>query len=242
MPGRSTSEYLQLLQSLLPRGRAWTRDLGSVLSQFLFAVAQELARLELSILSIVDQADPRYASDLLPNHEYDLGLPDECSKAVDTISERRRQAHTKLIALGGAHKQYFVDLAAALGYTTTIQEYPSAGLTSIFHWQMIIQYSDEAYLQWAECGAAISGDPISRLVLSDVLDCFIKRYKPAHTHVYFLLGGASFGQGFSLGFYSMYSEKGNTGAFDRSFGIDSDVLYGGAFNYDELGDDFDKPQ
>ena len=115
MVGRSVDQYLMLLKSLLPRGKAWSKDTSSILSQFLTAVADEFVRLEGAALSLLDERDTRLTSDLLTDHEYDLGLPDECSSLSDSIAERRNQAHAKLTALGGQHKQYFIDLANALG-------------------------------------------------------------------------------------------------------------------------------
>ena len=238
--GRSVSQYLKLLQSLLPRGMAWSRGNSSTLGQFLSAIAEELVRLELAALSLLEERDTQYTSTLLEDHEYDLGLPDECSTLGETLVQRRKQAHAKLIALGGAHKQYFVDLAASLGYTITIQEYPEAGLASIFHWQVSINYDDDVYLIWFTSNGSVSGDPISQIVGSDMLECFLARYKPAHTRVFFGILGPAFGQDFDLSFNSLPSESGTTGSFDRAFNVSFDVYYGGGFEFTAFGIGFNK--
>jgi uncharacterized protein YmfQ (DUF2313 family) len=230
-----------MLQSLLPKGRAWTRVTGSTLSQVLSAIADEFVRLEQAALSLLIERDTRFTSDLLTDHEYDLGLPDECSTAADSITERRNQAHAKLISLGGADKQYFIDMAAALGYNVTIQEYPDADLSSIFYWQVTALYDEDLYLRQFLCGGNVSGDPLSEIVGIDMLECFISRYKPAHTEVQFVLDGPEFSSAFSLAFKAMYPDDGNSGAFDRAFGIEFDVCYGGAFNFDEFDSSFSKP-
>ena len=236
----SANDYLRLLQSLLPRGRAWTRDAASRLSQFLLGVAEEFARLEARALELIIERDTRYSTDLLPEHEFDLGLPDECYTELGTIAQRRLRAHAKLIALGGAHKQYFIDLAAAFGYSMVIEEYPVGGLESIFHWTALVDYSSEIYLLWFTSGGSTMGDPISQIVGIEALECFLERYKPAHTRVFVRLDGPEFGQGFNIAYDSLLSEDGTTGAFGLGFNISFDVWYGGEFDFNEFGKGFSK--
>jgi uncharacterized protein YmfQ (DUF2313 family) len=238
---RTVNEYLKLLQSLLPKGKAWTRDPSSTMSQFLMAIADELVRLELEALSLLEERDTRYSTALLPDHEYDLGLPDECSSLANTLVLRRNQAHSKLTALGGAHKQYFIDLAANLGYTITIEEYPDGGLTSIFHWQVVIGYDDDMYLLWFTSGGSVSGDPICQVVGTDVLECFINRYKPAHTKVFFTFEGPDFSNEFSSAFDAMPAARTDAGDFDQAFSAAFNVCYGGAFDFNSFTVDFNKP-
>ena len=153
MAGRSAQEYRSLLASLLPEGRAWSRNLSSRLSEFLYGIAEEFARIENDALDLaIVERDTRTTSDLLEDHEFDLGLPDGCSDSSLLIAVRRREAHSKLIALGGQDKQYFIGLAAALGYPITITEFIPfwCGLGQsgdscgdywvIFFWQVNLEY------------------------------------------------------------------------------------------------------
>jgi len=41
---RSSKDYLRLLQSLLPRGKVWSRAIAARLTEYLYAEADELAR------------------------------------------------------------------------------------------------------------------------------------------------------------------------------------------------------
>ena len=240
MGKRNVTDYLYLLQSLLPKGSAWTKESSSVLGQVLYAIAEEFAELERVALSLLNERDTRFTSDLLTDHEFDLGLPDECSLVSDTIAQRRNNARAKLIALGGANKQYFIDIAAALGYTITIQEYPDASLPSIFHWQVTALYDEDLYLRWFTSGSGVSGDPICQIIGIDTLICFIEKYKPAHTVVVFILEGPEFDQAFDISFKSLYPEQDTSGSFDRGFNVSFDVYYGGAFEFMAFDNSFNK--
>jgi uncharacterized protein YmfQ (DUF2313 family) len=239
MAGRSLTDYLRHLQSLLPRGRAWSRDDSSRLVQFLKGMAGEFVRLEARALELLDERDTRLTSDLLVDHEYDLGLPDECSELGATIAKRRLEAHAKLIALGGQSKPYFIGLAEALGYVMEIEEYPTGGLASIFHWRAIVDYNPSTYLVWFTSGGSTSGDPISYITGIETLTCFLERYKPSHTKLFVELDGPEYGRGFNLAFDSLLSATGY-GAFGLGFDISFDVAYGGAFDFQEFGNGFSK--
>ena len=61
--------YCRMLRDLLPPGRLWRLDEGSVLHRFLCAAAEELARVHQRALDLLREADPGQAAELLEEWE-----------------------------------------------------------------------------------------------------------------------------------------------------------------------------
>ena len=234
---RSAADYLRLLQSLLPRGAAWNRDDGSVLTEFLYGQAEEFARVDSRSDDLLKERDTRYTTELLVDHELDFGIPDECSELATTIQQRRNVIHTKLNASGRQDKQYFIDLAAALGFTITITEF-AAGT---FRWQVNMEY----WLEWIffRSGGSESGDPLVYVPGFELLSCVLNKYKPAHTILEVVGTGAAFDRSFGPSFLSLSSSGDDylTGPFDKGYNISFDFRRGGGFDFDNFGNGFDKP-
>ena len=87
------------------------------------AFADELANFQAFVTLFLNESIPGLAVELLPEWEADLGLPDECSKEIQTIVERQTAVHAKHTAnYSGQHKQFYIDYAAALGINIAVQE------------------------------------------------------------------------------------------------------------------------
>lgn len=114
--GLSAEQYRAQLQALLPPGAAWTREPGSVLSQFLLALADELARVDLRADDLIAEVDPRTTFEMLSDWERVFGLPAPCVPAGQTTTERRNALVAKVTAVGGQSRAYFLAIANALGY------------------------------------------------------------------------------------------------------------------------------
>lgn len=71
--GLGAEAYARMMAALLPPGRLW-RLVDGVLSKLLLACADELARLDARVDDLLDEADPRTASELIPEYERELGL------------------------------------------------------------------------------------------------------------------------------------------------------------------------
>lgn len=236
---RTVTHYLRLLQSLLPWGKAWSRDDDSTLTEFLKAQADEFVRLDSRSVDLQTERDVRATQELISEHETDLGIPDECIELAGTLQERRDYAHSKLIAQGRQDKQYFIDLAAAAGYTITITEFAP----DTFHWQVNVYGGGGSEWVYFRSGGSVSGDPLIYGAGFDLLQCLLDKYKPAHTTVEAVLAGYAFDEAFGLGFDSFPSSITSwlEGAFGRGFGNGFDRYRGGSFGYDEFGDGFNKP-
>lgn len=247
-------EYLHLLQSLLPKGFAWNRNKNSKMSEFLLGQADELSRVDGRSDDLLDERDTRRSSELLIDHEIDLGLPDDCSSSTQTITERRREAHSKLITLGQQNPAYFIELAAAYGWVITITEYRpfwcgvgEAGSScgeqeAIFYWKVTIEWGGGDIIYFV-AGSSEVGDPLSFIPETTALICMLNKYKPAHTILIFDYSGTEYNKAYNSAFDSLPSEEEDylEGAFWREFGVGFAVRYGGEYSKGEYGGDFRRP-
>lgn len=252
---RTALEYLELLKSLLPKGKAWTRTVDSNLYNLLYAFSEELNRIEERAEDLCTEQDIRTSSELLEDHETDLGLPDECSQEDETKQERREIAHTKLTALGRQDKQYFIDLAELLGWTITITEYwpfkcgasecgdDCGPYYNLFYWVINIDLTSKEWIQF-KSGASQCGDPILYIPTVENLECVMTKYKPAHTNLSFNYIGPAFTNAFDDSFDSaigLTEESYLEGAFNHAFDESFDIGLGGAFDMDAFDNNFDTP-
>lgn len=134
---RSADDYAEGFSDLHPAGAAWpraeapapgditlrgddealsdlTRGLAKVWGDKVDARAADLLFIE---------TDPRQANELLPEWESAFGLPDPCSTEVQDLALRHEALIRKLTLLGRQDRQFFIDLAAGLGYQIKIYEY-----------------------------------------------------------------------------------------------------------------------
>ena len=178
---RATAEqYAQQLYLLLPTGVAWQQRLGSVLRSLLLAIADSLARIHNKLVGLPIEADPRTTAELLDEWEATVGLPDDCiTDRTLSTSERRAAVVARLVALGGASRQYFVDVAASFGYTVTITE------PSLHQWQ--VNSEEDNVITYFRIGESTMGDSLGEFG-NEQLECLLTRIKPSHTELLFAYG------------------------------------------------------
>lgn len=190
----TADDYLRQLQALLPPGPAWSLDDDAFSTRLLAGLAAELARVDGRARQLVEEADPRTASELFADWERVAGLPDSCAVAFggeQNSAQRRAALVGRLTTLGGQSPAYFIGLAEALGYAITITEFcehtvdadvdhPLMGVDWNFAWQV---------------NAAL--DTVHEITVDDTVDdplawwgnalleCVIERVAPAHTVVLF---------------------------------------------------------
>jgi uncharacterized protein YmfQ (DUF2313 family) len=108
-----------------------------------------------------------------------------------SLEQRRNALVAKLTQLGGQSRQYFIDLAAALGYEITITEFQPFTVNSgvndplcdtewRFVWQ--VNASQDTIRRFSVQSGV--NDPLASWG-NDQLECVINRLKPAHTIVLF---------------------------------------------------------
>ena len=190
----TAEHYLRQLQALLPLGDAWPREDDATLTQFLYGLAEEFARIDGRGEVLIDESDPRTTIEMLPDWERAFSLPDPCTQQVDTIQERHDVLHEKVTRIGGQSRQYFIDVAERLGFDITITEFsPFTVISDVNH----PLYDTDWWFAWqvnapeetVRCMTVLSGveEPLCDWG-NEILECVINRLKPAHTHVLFSYG------------------------------------------------------
>lgn len=189
--------YLSQLFALLPRGPAWPRKPDSVLGRVLAAAAAMFARVDNRAGSMIDEADPRTTSWLLPEFEKMLGLPEPCvamTGADQTIEQRRAAVVARLTEVGGASKAFFIAVAKKLGYPdAVIETYRPMNCNDDCNdalwsewdrwtWQISVPY-DDAGVFIANCNSDCNA-PLKQWGNAG-FECYISQIKPAETEVVF---------------------------------------------------------
>jgi uncharacterized protein YmfQ (DUF2313 family) len=185
--------FLAALQFLMPPGRAFPRD-DTFMAQLLSVPADALATIRAAALQLANvEADPTLTLQLLADWEADFGLPDPCSTANPSIEQRRLSLLAKIASLGGQSRDYFINVAAALGFTITITEFSPFSLGRAtwgenllgpgwaFVWQVNAPLITVSRLL---LGQGVWGDPFWTIGNTE-LQCRLKSIAPAHTFVTF---------------------------------------------------------
>lgn len=187
-------DYLRQLQALLPLGPAWPKDDTASLTKFLSGLAQEFARVDSRAGQLLDEADPRTTVELFADWERVAGLPDACVAAFvgdQTQAQRRAALLGRLTSLGGQSAAYFVAVAAALGYVVTISEFAWHSVDhDVDHplygvdWNFAFQVNAALNTVTDITVDSPADEPLSAWG-NALLECVIRRLKPAHSTVIF---------------------------------------------------------
>ena len=180
-PGSATA-YVEALFALLPPGRFWRRgDLSTRLARTFRGLAEEAVRIHDRGLDLIEELDPRTATDTIDAWERLLGLPDPCvSEALQpsTLGERQDAAFAKWTSRGGQSAAYFEDLAIALGVgpPVNIVEGPYLPFrVAIGRMGDRLNPHGSQFIWILQAPAATPLDKRAQL------ECLVDRYKPAHT-------------------------------------------------------------
>ena len=234
---RDWNSYFRLIRALMPRGRAWSPDTGT-LKEVLQAEGYELARVDARVDSLLLERNTLTTTELLDEFKAEFGVPDGCTDvSAYTAAEMRTYLNAKLLTVGSLMPQYYIGLAEALGYTgVTIDVFtpfwsglgvsgdPCGDQSNIFHW----------HINWTYDMTKPGQD-------GDDIDCIVQRFKPAHTVVAVNRVGPPFDNAFSTAFYAMPAADLTVGAFTLEFDKAFDVAWGGGFDATAFADAFKKP-
>lgn len=184
--------YHDELRALLPPGIVYALALGGALDLYLAALADELARVHGTADLLLEESDPRTTQSMLVDWENDYGLPDLCSGEIPDIDTRRKLLLAKINANNSPLPEYFVELAALFGYTITVVElqphnvrkpvnYPLYPASIRYVWRVV---SPLTYIRRFTVRSPVNA-PLS-VWGNAILECLIRRAKPAHTLVQFI--------------------------------------------------------
>jgi uncharacterized protein YmfQ (DUF2313 family) len=176
--------HARVLKKLLPPGRLWNLLPDSVLSLLFLAFGDELARVDGRGEDLIEETDPRTATETLSDWESMLGLPDEDIIAIPVSDEDRRLAIVqKFIRRGGQTPAYFIRLAQACGYTSD-QHYITEGYAATVarswgntHCNDLLRGGGWAHV-W-EFHIEVPG--VGSFLTQEELEAVIRRAAPAHT-------------------------------------------------------------
>ena len=202
--------YKKLLGDLLPVGKAWD---NVKLNTLLDAMAVEFTRVHGRAADLLAEMYPGATDELLADWESLLGIPDECTPENQTDDERRVQILQKLATTGGISAEYYVFIAKQLGFDISIEtarpfrvgvsrvgdaltnrrgdsrfrvgDAVGKGLDQ-FGWQFyyIVTIPVTELIRFRTGGDSRVGDPLV-LYSNALLECTLKKLKPAHAGIYF---------------------------------------------------------
>lgn len=172
-PAHDAADYARQAQQLLPPGPAWPRDSEALLTALLEALGEEYALAEASARSLMDEADPRTTSQMLPEWEDAFGLPDECSDP-GADEERRLNLVARYLGARNASRPSIEKLAGALGYSVEIVARRPFTCESACDDSLLGELDR---FHWTVKTASGANDQILR--------CAIERLAPSHTLVTF---------------------------------------------------------
>ncbi len=193
-PVYTADDYQRALWNLMPRGRAWNKEPGSVQSQVLLGLSQAFARLNDRSNNLIADSFPLETYELLPEWEESVGLPDSCAGLGATVQARRATMLAKFINTGGQSVQAMTDFANLLGFTISITEYapfrvgqqrtgaPLNGQDWAFTWAI---NSPTNTLFSFRTGESAVGEPLSSWS-NAALICSMEKISPAHTVLQFI--------------------------------------------------------
>lgn len=113
---RDASEYRAQLRALMPAGPAWDPDMVPELETIISGLSRELARVDARAFDLINEMDPATVSELVPDWEQVMGLPDPCFGENPAFEDRRLAVRQRLVEVGGQSRAYFIDIAIRQGY------------------------------------------------------------------------------------------------------------------------------
>jgi uncharacterized protein YmfQ (DUF2313 family) len=142
---RTGDDYAQALADLLPTGPAWPREDSSTLMRLVNGLAHIFGYVDARAADFLErESDPRKTLEMLDTWEFNWGLPDPCYRQAQTIDQRHQLLLFKMTLLGAQDRQFFIDMAAWLGYEITITEYAPfmAGVSQAGDTRGMINWND----------------------------------------------------------------------------------------------------
>lgn len=188
-------DYHELITKLLPPGPAWHRLEGSVLDGILRSGENALQQVDAIAESLLDEADPRTAQQTFDDWLRTYGLPDDCLKYIEGLTEQQlRRALLVKVKRSGLTLDFFCSLGAIFdidihaGYCTPFRvdqrvDNPLYG-TDWGHAFVLLITAD---VQTQKDLFRVNYRADQRLATwgIDFLECLIKANAPAHAQVIF---------------------------------------------------------
>lgn len=191
---RTAAEYREQLASLLPAGPAWELESLPELTVVLDGIAEELARIDVRAWELQNEMDPAGVSELVPDWERVMQLPDLCLGPAPLFDDRRVAVRRRLLAVGSQRAAYYLEIARSQGYPNArVTELRAPrmgrsrfGAAHFGTWQAHFMWTLDTggrQLLGRRFGASHWGERFGANPGS-ALECLIHRSAPAHTQVH----------------------------------------------------------
>lgn len=188
---RTAEHYAEQLQALLPPGPAWDPERVPQLQQVITGLSREFARIDGRAFDLLNEMDPATVSELVPDWERVMNLPDPCLGLKPLFADRRLSVRQRLVATGGQNAGFYIDIAVSQGYpdaTVTEHRAPRMG-RSRFGQAYFGTWS--AQFMWTlntggrqrlgrRFGASYWGERFG-VNPGTAIECLIRRAAPAHS-------------------------------------------------------------
>lgn len=191
----SLEEHTQAVADYVPQGKLWRAKniVNSKIRDLLTAFGASNKRQEEALNDFWQEVFIGTTDEFIDDFEKALGIPDDCFTGTGTLEERRTQAQLKLVSLYVVTEQDFIDLAAILGFTITIEQ-PIKTAIFPYVFPFVLPDAKGIRFTWIVRGVnvATAGFPyIFPFVFPDlsnqnILQCLFNRLKPANTSLQFL--------------------------------------------------------
>lgn len=172
--------HKEVLKALFPV------ELGGVFDQDITVEGAALDEVYSRMLQLLDEIFPDAADELIPDWERVCGLTPGLAVPLQL---RRDNVVAKLREIGRLDKQFFIDVAAALGATITIEELDAGqdgyGPEGIFVWRVNISAIEET-TYYFRAGESSAGDYLMWWNSDIGLEEIFEELKPAHTLALFV--------------------------------------------------------
>jgi len=113
---RTAEHYAEQLQALLPPGPAWDPERVPEVQQLIAGLSHEFARIDGRAFDLLNEMDPATVSELVPDWERVMNLPDPCLGLKPLFEDRRLSVRQRLVAVGGQNTAFYVGIAVSQGY------------------------------------------------------------------------------------------------------------------------------
>lgn len=187
----TAADYLAQMRALLPPGPAWDAEQVPELADLLEGLAPVFAGLDARAVQLLDEMHGGTVSELVPDWEAVMGLPDACLGASPSYADRAFSVRARLVATGKQTAAYFVELARQQGFESArVIEHRAPrfgrsryGQARFGTWAVQFMWELDTGARKAlgrRFGATYWGESFGKSAGS-ALDCLVKRYAPAHT-------------------------------------------------------------
>jgi len=167
---RDGDDYGTAFLTLLPQGQAWPKSPGTTLDLACRGLAEYWGYVDGRAADLLEtESDPRETIELLPDWERNWGLPDPCYQAPLSVDERQLALVMRMTMQGAQSREFFIGVAAQMGYTITISEYRTfvVGIDSCGDNRVYGDGSNPMYDEWGKPIKNPRGEPVEAGELSE---------------------------------------------------------------------------